>query len=493
MKIFETKIHILPQDNETHVNVTFDVPDGLKCLTVRTSYSPKYQYEESACIRLIDEGLASQDVAQELTYEDKRRCIPLANHIAWSLCDGDKRLGTEHRHAPDQLHIISELYASNGFIPTPIRAGKWTLTASINGMVTPYIDVELEVEGYEMHLDYPSYGEYGDRRASNDSKSGKRTWQRVEMHCHTVASDGDMQPQELAQNAIARGYKAICVTDHNTVSNVEAVKKCGEKYGLVVAGGIEWTTFWGHMTVIGQNSDIDWKSITPSNVNAKIIRARQLGDIVTLAHPKRIGSPLCMGCHNRFKITNWDYVTSYEVWSHFNPNLSAANMAAKREWVSLLDKGYKLCALYGYDWHSPDEGAPNYAYTYLGIEDELSQQSICQAVEYGRSYITMGYEVSVELEKDGKIYGIGDTVSLGAYKLTVKVKRCKDYPYDTRLEKIKLTGNVCKERIFDVADGEAQSEIYIDKTGYLRLEGLGKTDGKESDIFIASPIYIEEV
>ncbi len=41
MKIFETKIHILPQDNETHVNVNFDVPDGLKCLTVRTSYSPK--------------------------------------------------------------------------------------------------------------------------------------------------------------------------------------------------------------------------------------------------------------------------------------------------------------------------------------------------------------------------------------------------------------------------------------------------------------------
>ena len=201
------------------------------------------------------------------------------------------------------------------------------------------------------------------------------------MHCHTVASDGDMQPEELVQNAIKRGYKAICLTDHNTVSNVEETKKYGDKYGLVVAGGIEWTTFWGHLTVIGGNSDVNWMDITPQNINGLIVRAREQGDIVTLAHPKRIGSPICVGCHNRLPITNWDYLTSYEVWSHYNPSVSPANIAAKREWISLLDKGYKLCALYGYDWHAPDEGAPCYAYTYLGIDGRLSEQSVMDAVE----------------------------------------------------------------------------------------------------------------
>lgn len=493
MKIFATQLHILPKDDKTHVNVCFDVPDGLKCLTVRTSYAPKYEYDEKSCIDLIDKGLAMQDIAQELTYEDKRRCIPLANHIAWSLHDSEKNLGTEHRHAPDQTHIISQSYASNGFLPTTIKQGKWTLTASINGMVTKFINILVEVNGYQEDLDYPTFDGYGEEYTTNDSKDGCRSWQRVEMHCHTVASDGDMQPKELVQNAIKRGYKAICLTDHNTTSNVDEVKRYGKKYGLIVAGGIEWTTFWGHLTVLGGNSDIDWKSITPSNINANIIRARQLGDIVTLAHPKRIGSPLCMGCHNRFKITNWDYVTSYEVWSHYNPNLSLANKYAKQEWISLLDKGYRVCALYGYDWHAPDEGGPSYAYTYLGIDGKLSQDSICSAVEYGRSYITMGYEVYISLTDGAKTYGIGDEINVGRYMLCINAKKCEDYPYDSILERIIVTGNVCEEKTFDFRGSEIKQEIFVGDNGYLRVEGVGKTQGESADVFIASPIYVKEV
>ncbi len=492
-QIFSTQLHILPKDDKTHIEVSFDVPSGLKCLCVHTSYAPKYEYDEVSCIELIDRGLATQDVAQALTYEDKKRCIPLANHIAWSLNDGEKNLGTEHRHSPDQMHIISEKYSSNGFIPTSIRQGKWTMTASINGIVTKYIDIVVEVEGFDKDLEYPVYGGYGEKHTVNDSKKGALTWQRVEMHCHTVASDGDMQPEELVQNAIRRGYKAICLTDHNTISNVDNVKKYGEKYGLVVAGGIEWTTFWGHLTVIGQNSDIDWKTITPSNINAKIIRARQLGDIVTIAHPKRIGSPLCMGCHNRFKITNWDYVTSYEVWSHYNPNLSLANKYAKQEWVSLLDKGYRLCALYGYDWHAPDEGGPSYAYTYLGIDGELSQKSICDAVEWGRSYITMGYKIDISLSDGKNTYGIGDEITAGRYRLCVKSEKCKDYPYDVSLEKIIFNGSACAEQTLDIVGSKAESDIIVEDKGYLRVEGIGKTQGEFSDVFIASPIYIREV
>ena len=493
MKIYTTQLHILPKDDKTHINVSFDVPKGLKCITVRTAYAPKYEYDEAACIELIDKGLATQDIAQDLTYEDKRRCIPLSNHIAWSLNDGEKNLGTEHRHSPDQTHIISQRYSSNGFIPTPIRQGKWILTASINGIVTKYIDILVEINGYEDDLEYPTFDGYGEECTTNDSKSDSRTWQRVEMHCHTVASDGDMQPKELVQNAIKRGYKAICLTDHNTTANVNAVKKYGEKYGLVVAGGIEWTTFWGHLTVIGGNSDIDWKSITPANINASIIRARQLGDIVTVAHPKRIGSPLCMGCHNRFKITNWDYVTSYEVWSHYNPNVSPANKYAKQEWISLLDKGYRLCALYGYDWHAPDEGGPSFAYTYLGVDGKLSQDSICTAVEYGRSYITMGYEVDISLTDTEKTYSVGDEIDVGRYTLCINAKKCKDYPYEVELDKIRIMGSACEEKTFDFSGGEIRQEIIFGKEGYLRVEGIGKTQGEVADVFIASPIYIKEV
>ena len=493
MRIFSTQLRILPKDNETHVSVSFDVPDGLKSIEVRTAYSPKYEYDEGRCFELIENGLVSQDVSGRFTVGQKRRCIPLANHISWSLSDGEKWLGTEHRHCPDQMHIISEEYSSNGFIKVAPKGGRWTLIASINGLVTQYTDVLIEVDGFEDKKDCGEVKDYGDRHISNDSCEGKRTWQRVEMHCHTVASDGDMQPAELVQRAIERGYKAICITDHNTTSNVDEVKKWGDKYGLVVAGGIEWTTFWGHLTVIGGNSDIDWKDITPANINAKIIRARHLGDIVTIAHPKRIGSPLCMGCHNKFKITNWDYVTSYEVWSHYQPNLSPPNLKAKAEWVSLLDKGYKICAMYGYDWHAPDEGGPSFAYTYLGIDGVLSADSLLQAVEWGRSYITMGYEVEITLDDGNGKYGIGDEVGIGRYLLTVKARKCEGYQYESILTHVNVCGNACENICLDISKGEAKCEIYLQRKGYMRVEGIGKMQDIDCDIFIASPIYAVEV
>ena len=493
MDIFSSTIRILPKDNKSHVKVCFEVPKGLKCLTVRTAYAPKYEHDENKCIRLIDEGLSKQDIAKPLAYEDKRRCVPLANHIAWSLDNGEKLLGTEHRHKPDQTHVISEVFSSNGIVKTKPIGGKWTLTASINSIVTDYIDIAIEVKGYDNYPQIEQSQNYGEDEICNDSQEGKLTWQRVEMHCHSVASDGDMQPEELVQNAIRRGYKAICLTDHNTTSNVESAKKFGEKYGLVVAGGIEWTTFWGHLTVIGGKSDIKWLDITPQNIDECIARARELGDIVTMAHPKRIGSPLCAGCHNNFEITNWDALTSYEVWSHYNPNVSPANLLAKCEWISLLDKGHKLCALYGYDWHAPDEGAPSYAYTYLGIDGRLSQQSIVQAVKDGRSYITMGYAVELTLRDGEKTYGIGDCIDKGVYTLSIKCVRQNDYPYQSELQKVAVYSDKGKVMQFDCVNGEEKiCSIEVKDMGYLRFEGIGEVQGVQSDVFITSPIYIKE-
>lgn len=471
------------------------MPENLKRVTVATFYAPKYEYDEQKCMAFIDESIKKYAPYREFSYSEKRMNIPLANHIAWSLHDGKRLLGTEHRHKPDQVHIISENFSSNGFAKTKINAGIWTLTASLNSVVTDYIDIDIEVNGYIDEGDYSIEDYPKESYCTNDSKENAITWQRVEMHCHTVASDGDMQPKELVQNAIQRGYKGICVVDHNTTSNVDEVKKYGEKYGLVVAGGIEWTTFWGHLTVIGGNSKINWLDINPKNINACIVEARQSGDIVTLAHPKRMGWPFCAGCYNDFDITNWDYLTSYEVWSHYNPNTSQSDLLAKKEWISLLEKGYKLSALYGYDWHAPDEGGPIYAYTYLGIYGKLSEQSIMNAVEYGRTCISMGYKVEVSLHREDKTYTLGDEIGFGNYSLRIKYEKQSDYPYDVQLDKIAVLGNAIKECDFvcDGQSGEVIHDIYITQKGYFRIEGLGLTQGEKSDIFLTSPVYVKEI
>jgi histidinol phosphatase-like PHP family hydrolase len=44
-----------------------------------------------------------------------------------------------------------------------------------------------------------------------------------DFHCHSLLSDGELLPVELARHYEAAGYKAIAITDHVDNSNIEAV------------------------------------------------------------------------------------------------------------------------------------------------------------------------------------------------------------------------------------------------------------------------------
>ncbi len=44
---------------------------------------------------------------------------------------------------------------------------------------------------------------------------------RIDLHCHTLLSDGELMPIELARRALVMGHSAIAATDHASISNVE--------------------------------------------------------------------------------------------------------------------------------------------------------------------------------------------------------------------------------------------------------------------------------
>ncbi|QUH26346.1 PHP domain-containing protein [Serpentinicella alkaliphila] len=47
----------------------------------------------------------------------------------------------------------------------------------------------------------------------------------IDMHCHTIASDGSLNPTELVNYALEKGLNGIAVTDHDTVGGIkEAVE-----------------------------------------------------------------------------------------------------------------------------------------------------------------------------------------------------------------------------------------------------------------------------
>ncbi len=68
---------------------------------------------------------------------------------------------------------------------------------------------------------------------------------RADLHVHTCLSPCsglDMSPREVVNAALRKGLDLIGVCDHNSAENVLAVKKAGERNGLIVLGGMEVTS-----------------------------------------------------------------------------------------------------------------------------------------------------------------------------------------------------------------------------------------------------------
>ena len=62
---------------------------------------------------------------------------------------------------------------------------------------------------------------------------------RVELHCHSVYSDGTLTPAELVARALKNGVTLLTLTDHDSVSGGPDLFAAGKAQGLDVRLGIE--------------------------------------------------------------------------------------------------------------------------------------------------------------------------------------------------------------------------------------------------------------
>jgi 3',5'-nucleoside bisphosphate phosphatase len=72
---------------------------------------------------------------------------------------------------------------------------------------------------------------------------------RVDLHAHTLASDGGDRPAELVAAAAAAGVTALAVTDHDTVAGVAEARAAGERLGVEVLAGCELTATVGDRVI----------------------------------------------------------------------------------------------------------------------------------------------------------------------------------------------------------------------------------------------------
>ena len=73
---------------------------------------------------------------------------------------------------------------------------------------------------------------------------------RVDLHCHTTASDGSLEPAALYRRAAEQGVQMLAITDHDTTAGFERLL-AGERpvAGPALVSGIEYSCVWHKRTV----------------------------------------------------------------------------------------------------------------------------------------------------------------------------------------------------------------------------------------------------
>lgn len=66
----------------------------------------------------------------------------------------------------------------------------------------------------------------------------------VDLQIHTIYSDGQWQPDLLFDYLHAEGFRAISITDHDTLDHVEELVALGATHEVIVIPGVEVTTMW---------------------------------------------------------------------------------------------------------------------------------------------------------------------------------------------------------------------------------------------------------
>ena len=310
-----------------------------------------------------------------------------------------------------------------------------------------------------------------------------------ELHCHTLHSDGDFSVKELQEAAKENHLSLIALTDHNTMSGWDEL----DDSVVPAIRGIEWTTYFGHMLVLGAGEFVDWRDAVPDNIDEKIKQIKACGGLVGVAHPYQMGSPVCTGGRWEFNVRDWSNVDYIEIWHEDMYKISSENVKSVALWTSLLDKGYRLAASYGRDWHRP-ESKGHYGCTYIDIEGAPTPQNALRGIRMGKTVVSTGAKFFFRIHRHGNTYTIGDTVKRGNYTFSFFTdlhSREKDAGEESVVYKtIKVISNGGKV-VLETRYNEKHVMLKMEKKHWYRAELWGTVDGKSVPLAITSPVYCE--
>jgi putative hydrolase len=107
----------------------------------------------------------------------------------------------------------------------------------------------------------------------------------IDLHTHSLFSDGVLVPSELVRRAVMKDYEAIAITDHADSSNLDfiiprvtaACRELGKRWKIKALPGLELT------------------HIPPETFGQLTKKARKLGAMIVVAHGETLVEPVHPG------------------------------------------------------------------------------------------------------------------------------------------------------------------------------------------------------
>lgn len=111
----------------------------------------------------------------------------------------------------------------------------------------------------------------------------------VDLHAHSCASDGELDPAALLRHAAESGVRVLALTDHDTVDGLVAARQAAQETGVALVAGVELSVTWERKTlhIVGLGIDPDTPALNEGL--ALLQQRRRIRATAIAARVERLG------------------------------------------------------------------------------------------------------------------------------------------------------------------------------------------------------------
>ena len=118
---------------------------------------------------------------------------------------------------------------------------------------------------------------------------------RIDLHMHSLFSDGELLPSELARRAVNLNHEVIAITDHVDYSNVEQIPQIQKALDDINAN-------WNIKVVLGA----EVTHVPTESIDGVAKKAKDLGAQIVVVHGETLNEPVIEGTN--YAAVNSEYV-----------------------------------------------------------------------------------------------------------------------------------------------------------------------------------------